>query len=82
MIEHPLDLPVSSTTLSLKLLASKDALRRLQDKASFLDQYKAEVTMSAQGLKRCVEEKESAVTRLVELTGQKNACCTKMISRE
>lgn len=28
--------------------------------------------MSAQGLKRCVEEKESVVTRFVELTDQKD----------
>ncbi|KMZ72126.1 hypothetical protein ZOSMA_16G00930 [Zostera marina] len=83
MIEHSFDLPVSASTLSLKLLASKDARLRLRNKknllekrlmenATHLDQYKAEATMSAQGLKRCVEEKESVVTRFVELTDQKD----------
>lgn len=51
MIEHSFDLPVSASTLSLKLLASKDARLRLRDKknllekrlmenATHLDQYK------------------------------------------
>ncbi|ONK58524.1 uncharacterized protein A4U43_C09F13960 [Asparagus officinalis] len=68
-IEQSLGLPVSSRTLELKLLASEDDRHRLQDQIFLLhdrlkesqkrvDQYRAEASMNAQGLRKCVEEKE------------------------
>ncbi|XP_010940273.2 uncharacterized protein [Elaeis guineensis] len=68
-IENSLGLPISDKNLRLKLLASEDARHRLQDQIFVLEerlkeaekrveQYKAEATMNAQGLRRCIEEKE------------------------
>ncbi|KAG1361127.1 putative myosin-10 [Cocos nucifera] len=68
-IESSLGLPISDKNLRLKLLASEDARHRLQDRIFVLEerlkdtekrvgQYKAEATMNAQGLRRCIEEKE------------------------
>lgn len=37
IIDHSLDLPVSSETLQLKLIASEDARSRLQDKVFLLE---------------------------------------------
>ncbi|KAJ6837286.1 uncharacterized protein M6B38_122095 [Iris pallida] len=68
-IDHSLGLPVSARTLQLKLHGSESERHRLQDLIFLLeerlresqkrvDQYKAEASMNAQGLRRCVEEKE------------------------
>ncbi|XP_038979927.1 uncharacterized protein LOC120110056 [Phoenix dactylifera] len=68
-IENLLGLPIADKNLRLKVLTSEDARRRLQDQIFVLEerlkeaekcveQYKAEATMNAQGLRRCIEEKE------------------------
>uniref|UniRef100_A0A0D9VN34 Uncharacterized protein n=1 Tax=Leersia perrieri TaxID=77586 RepID=A0A0D9VN34_9ORYZ len=78
-IHHSLGLPVSDRSLRLKLLASEDQRRRLQDHVFALeedlraasrriDQLKSEAAMNASGLRRCIEEKESMVTAYNDLT--------------
>lgn len=80
-IESSLDLPVSAKTLRLKLLASEDARRLLQDQLFVLqerlddagrrlDQSRAEGTMSAQGLRRCVEGNELLASEFTDLKGR------------
>ncbi|WOK98403.1 hypothetical protein Cni_G07114 [Canna indica] len=77
-IESSLGLPVSVKSLSLKLLACEDARHRLQDQIFVLEerlkesdkrveQYRAEANMNAQGVKRCVEDKEMIATKYGEL---------------
>uniref|UniRef100_A0A1D1XV10 Centrosomal protein n=1 Tax=Anthurium amnicola TaxID=1678845 RepID=A0A1D1XV10_9ARAE len=77
-IENSLGLPVSAKTLRLKLLASEDERRRLRDKIfllqgllseadSRLEQYRAEASMNAQGLRRCIEEKEAVASGYADL---------------
>ncbi|MQL87940.1 hypothetical protein Taro_020490 [Colocasia esculenta] len=77
-IENSLGLPVSVRTLQLKLLASEGERRRLQDKIFLLqdllsgadrrlEHYRAEANMNAQGLKRCIEEKEAIASEYAEL---------------
>ncbi|URD94262.1 hypothetical protein MUK42_01332 [Musa troglodytarum] len=77
-IEISLGLPVSVESLSLKLLASEDARRRLQDQifdledrikesSKRLEQSRAESKMNAQGVRRCVEEKEVIASQYADL---------------
>ncbi|KAJ6812757.1 uncharacterized protein M6B38_147225 [Iris pallida] len=77
-IDHSLGLAIPSTTLQLKLQNSEDDRRRLQDVVFLLqarlgesqkrvDQYRAEAIMNAQGLKKCVEEKEAIVAEYRDL---------------
>ncbi|KAG6533720.1 uncharacterized protein LOC122011377 [Zingiber officinale] len=77
-IESSLGLPVSVKSLSLKLIASEDARHRLQDQVFVLEerlkesdkrmeQYRAEASMNAQGVRRCVEEKEMYVAKYGDL---------------
>ncbi|KMZ74177.1 hypothetical protein ZOSMA_133G00260 [Zostera marina] len=81
IIDHSLDLPVSSETLQLKLIASEDARCRLQDKvflledrvneaSTRLEKCKAEASMNAHGLRKCIQEKEEVIARCVDLTDQ------------
>ncbi|CAA7399566.1 unnamed protein product [Spirodela intermedia] len=78
-IENSLGLLVSDKTLHLKLLVSEDERRRLQDKIFTLqdhlaeadrrlERHRAEANMNAQGLKRCIEEKEAMSSRYSELS--------------
>ncbi|ONK79840.1 uncharacterized protein A4U43_C01F10660 [Asparagus officinalis] len=84
-IQHSLGLPISSKTLQLKLLASEDDRHRLQDQIFLLqdrlnesqkrvDLYKAEAAMNAQGLRKCVEDKEAMVVEYENLSGH----CSKL----
>ncbi|XP_038988093.1 uncharacterized protein LOC113463167 [Phoenix dactylifera] len=77
-IENSLGLPISDKNLRLKVLASEDARRRLQDQIFILEerlkeaekrveQYKAKATMNAQGLRRCIEEKEMVASGYADL---------------
>ncbi|KAG0453181.1 hypothetical protein HPP92_025548 [Vanilla planifolia] len=77
-IEVSLGLPVSENTLRLKLLASEDERHRLQDQIFVLqDQLKEchkrlhhskeEASMNAQGLKKCIQEKEMVVEQYAEM---------------
>ncbi|URD73951.1 hypothetical protein MUK42_09848 [Musa troglodytarum] len=77
-IESSLGLPVSVKSLSLKLLASEDARHRLQDQIFVLEerlteadkrleQCRAEANLNAQGVKRCVEEKELIASKYADL---------------
>ncbi|RRT74345.1 hypothetical protein B296_00020598 [Ensete ventricosum] len=77
-IEISLGLPVSVESLSLKLLATEDARRRLQDQifvledrlkesSKRLEQSRAESNMNAQGVRRCVEEKEVIASQYADL---------------
>ncbi|XP_038974684.1 uncharacterized protein LOC120105965 [Phoenix dactylifera] len=77
-IENSLGLPISDKNLRLKVLASKDAHRRLQDQIFVLEerlkeaekrveQYKAEATMNAQELRRCIEEQEMVASGYADL---------------
>ncbi|CAL9063923.1 unnamed protein product [Musa banksii] len=77
-IESSLGLPVSVKSLSLKLLATEDARHRLQDQIFVLEerlteadkrleQCRAEANMNAQGVKRCVEEKEMIASKYADL---------------
>ncbi|KAJ3672309.1 hypothetical protein LUZ60_007030 [Juncus effusus] len=67
-IESSLGLQISAKNIQMKLIASEDARHRLQDQVFLLeerlqdavrrvDQYKAEASMNALGLRKCVEEK-------------------------
>lgn len=78
-IESSLGLPVSDRSLRLKLLASEDHRRRLQEHifsleedlraaARRIDLLKAESTMNAAGLRRCVQEKEAMATAYNDLS--------------
>ncbi|XP_051202728.1 uncharacterized protein [Lolium perenne] len=69
-ISFSLGLPVPDRSLRLKLLASEDLRRRLQDHvfaleedlhaaARRIDLLKKESAMNAEGIRRCVEEKEA-----------------------
>lgn len=77
-IENSLGLPMSDKNMRLKLLASEDARHRLQDQIFVLEerlkdtekrveQYKAEATMNAQGLRRCIEEKDMVASGYADL---------------
>ncbi|CAN6238936.1 unnamed protein product [Urochloa humidicola] len=83
-IHSSLGLPVSDRSLRVKLLASEDHRHRLQDHVFSLEEdlraanrrielLKAEATMNAAGLRRCVEDKEAMATAYAEL----NAKCAK-----
>ncbi|XP_064955351.1 uncharacterized protein LOC135607454 [Musa acuminata AAA Group] len=76
--EVSLGLPVSVESLSPKLLVSEDTRRRLQDQifvledrlkesSKRLEQSRAESNMNAQGVRRCVEEKEVIVSQYADL---------------
>ncbi|EAY88125.1 hypothetical protein OsI_09561 [Oryza sativa Indica Group] len=78
-IHDSLGLPVSDRSLRLKLLASEDHRRRLQDHvfaleedlraaARRIEQLKAESAMNAAGLRRCIEEKETMVSAYNDLS--------------
>ncbi|XP_008804259.2 kinesin-like protein KIF21A [Phoenix dactylifera] len=80
-IENSLGLAISAKNLRLKLLASEDARHRLQDRIFVLEerlkdtekrveQHKAEATMNAHGLRRCIEEKEMAASGYDDLVKQ------------
>ncbi|CAD5182027.1 unnamed protein product [Musa acuminata subsp. malaccensis] len=73
-----LGLPVSVESLSPKLLVSEDTRRRLQDQifvledrlkesSKRLEQSRAESNMNAQGVRRCVEEKEVIASQYADL---------------
>ncbi|KAJ6807648.1 uncharacterized protein M6B38_171660 [Iris pallida] len=77
-IDRSLGLAIPTTTLQLKLQNSEDDRHRLQGLVFLLqarlgqsqkrvDQYRAEAIMNAQGLKKCVEEKEAIVAEYAEL---------------
>ncbi|KAG6481028.1 uncharacterized protein LOC122014549 [Zingiber officinale] len=77
-IESSLGLPVSVKSLRLKLLASEDSRNRLQDQVFVLEerlqdsnkrmeQCRAEANMNAQGVRRCVEEKEIYASKYGDL---------------
>ncbi|KAJ0963886.1 hypothetical protein J5N97_029008 [Dioscorea zingiberensis] len=77
-IEGSLGLAVPSRTLRLKLLASEDDRRRLQDQIFVLhdrlkdadkrlDLCRAEASMNAQALRRCVEEKEAIASAYADM---------------
>lgn len=80
-IHHSLGLPVPDRSLRLKLLASEDLRRRLQDHvfaleeelraaARRIDQLKMESAMNAEGIRRCVEEKEAIAASCNQLSAQ------------
>ncbi|XP_006648175.1 uncharacterized protein LOC102712696 [Oryza brachyantha] len=77
-IHDSLGLPVPDRSLRLKLLASEDHRRRLQDHVFSLEEdlraaarrielLKSESAMNATGLRRCIEEKEAMVTAYNDL---------------
>ncbi|KAH7692111.1 hemagglutinin stalk domain-containing protein [Dioscorea alata] len=77
-IEDSLGIPISSRTLRLKLLASQDDRRRLQDQIfalhdrlkdadKRLELSRAEASMNAQALRKCVEEKEVLASTYTEM---------------
>ncbi|XP_037467012.1 programmed cell death protein 7-like [Triticum dicoccoides] len=72
-IEASLGLPVPDRSLRAKLAASEDLRRRLQDRvftleedlhaaARRIDLLRNELAMNAEGIQRCVEEKEAVAT--------------------
>ncbi|XP_062220868.1 uncharacterized protein LOC133920175 [Phragmites australis] len=78
-IQTSLGLPVSDHSLRLKLLASEDQRRRLQDHVFSLEEdlraahrriqlLKAEAAMNAAGLRRCVEDKETMAAAYNDLS--------------
>ncbi|KAL6591280.1 hypothetical protein ACP70R_049783 [Stipagrostis hirtigluma subsp. patula] len=84
-ISCSLGLPVPDHSLRLKLLASEDQRRRLQDHVFALEEdlraahhrlqlLKAEAAMNAAGLRRCVEDKEAVAAAYTDL----RAHCTKL----
>ncbi|XP_072979018.1 uncharacterized protein [Typha angustifolia] len=84
-IESSLGLQISAKSMQMKLIASEESRRRLQDQIFVLEerlrdadrrleQYRAEASMNAQGLKRCIEEKEMIVSGYNDLVIR----CTKL----
>ncbi|TVU27599.1 hypothetical protein EJB05_19092 [Eragrostis curvula] len=85
-IHSSLGLPVSDRSLRLKLLASEDQRRRLQDHVFALEEdlraahrrielLKAESAMNAIGLRRCVEDKEALAASYDELSAKSAKEC-------
>ncbi|RWR92893.1 myocardial zonula adherens protein [Cinnamomum micranthum f. kanehirae] len=77
-IEHSLGLPVSAKTLEMKLLAAEEAQRRLQDQIFLLqdrmkekdqriERSRAEAQMSAQALRKCIEENQKLSAECADL---------------
>ncbi|OVA03627.1 hypothetical protein BVC80_1659g9 [Macleaya cordata] len=80
-IDYTLGLPVSSKTLELKLQASEDARRRLQDqyfllhsrlkeKDEIIERSRSESSMNAQALKRFIEENQKLALECANLLTQ------------
>ncbi|KAK1273489.1 hypothetical protein QJS04_geneDACA009862 [Acorus gramineus] len=80
-IEHSLGLNVSTKTLQLKLLASEESRRRLQnevfqlhdrlrEREERLERSKSEASMNAQALRKFIEEKEMMSSKYAELLDQ------------
>ncbi|XP_042520373.1 uncharacterized protein LOC122093890 [Macadamia integrifolia] len=80
-IEYSLGLPVSEKTLELKLQASEEAMKRLQDqyfylhsrlklKDEILERARAEASMNAQALKKFVEENQKLAVECANLMSQ------------
>ncbi|KAK1326126.1 hypothetical protein QJS10_CPA01g00173 [Acorus calamus] len=80
-IEHSLGLNVSTKTLQLKLLASEESRRRLQnelfqlhdrlrEREERLERSKSEASMNAQALRKFIEEKEMMSSKYAEVLDQ------------
>ncbi|XP_047079016.1 cytospin-A-like [Lolium rigidum] len=80
-IRASLGLPVPDRSLRLQLLASEDLRRRLQDQvfsleedlhaaARRIDLLKKESAMNAEGIRRCVEEKEAVAAARAQVAAQ------------
>ncbi|XP_043715865.1 uncharacterized protein LOC122664208 [Telopea speciosissima] len=80
-IDYSLGLPVSEKTLELKLQASENAMKRLQDqyfylhsqlklKDEILESARAEASMNAQALKKFVEENQKLAVECANLMSQ------------
>ncbi|KAK3159564.1 hypothetical protein QOZ80_2AG0151660 [Eleusine coracana subsp. coracana] len=85
-IHSSLGLPVSDRSLRLKVLASEDQRRRLQDHVFSLEEdlraanrriqlLKAEAAMNAAGLRRCVEDKEALAAAYNDLSNRSAKEC-------
>ncbi|PKA59426.1 hypothetical protein AXF42_Ash019580 [Apostasia shenzhenica] len=77
-IQESVGLPVSEKMLRLKLLTSEDERHRLQDQVFFLDEQlkeankrlqlcREEASMNAQGIRKCIQEKEIMMAHIAEM---------------